>query len=182
MVSSEILSEAFVCDLQKCKGACCVEGDSGAPLEKKELGILEKNIDKIIPFLTKKGIKAINDQGVYIKDEDGDWVTPLVGNMKECAYTIFENGQAKCGIEKAHEASKIKFRKPISCHLYPIRIQRLKHYEAVNYHRWDICSAACKLGKRLRVPVYKFLKAPLIRKFGSGWYKKLQGVAEQKNW
>lgn len=182
LVSGEIISEAFVCDLQKCKGACCVQGDSGAPLEKKELTILKNNIEKIKPFLTKKGLNAIDKQGNYMKDEDGDWVTPLVNKNKECAYTVFENGMAKCGIEKAHEAGEIKFKKPISCHLYPIRIQKLKYYEAVNYHRWEVCSAACRLGKKLSVPVYKFLKEPLIRKYGSAWYKKLERVALHKNW
>ncbi|MBT8194887.1 MAG: DUF3109 family protein [Bacteroidia bacterium] len=182
LVSGEVISEAFVCDLQKCKGACCVQGESGAPLEKEELAIIKKNYKKIEPFLNDKGKNAIEKQGHYIKDEDGDWVTPLVAKDKECAYTVFEDGLAKCGIEKAYEAGEIKFKKPISCHLYPIRTQQLKSYEAVNYHRWDICSAACKLGSKLSVPVYKFLKDPLIRKYGSAWYKKLERVAKHKNW
>jgi hypothetical protein len=109
-------------------------------------------------------------------------VTPLVAKNKECAYTVFEEGMAKCGIEQAYEAGEISFKKPISCHLYPIRAQKLKYYEAVNYHRWDICSAACKLGAELKVPVYRFLKEPLIRKFGSDWYKNLERVAKHKNW
>ncbi|MBL0340327.1 MAG: DUF3109 family protein [Bacteroidetes bacterium] len=175
LVSSEIFEKKFVCDLDKCRGACCVEGDSGAPLEKEELAILEKIYPKVAPYLSEDGRKSIEKYGKYLIDSDGDYVTPLVNGELECAYTIFENGLAKCGIEKAYEDGKIKFKKPISCHLYPIRIQKLKSgTEALNYHKWDLCKAACTLGKKLEVPIYKFLKAPLIRKYGKKWFNELE--------
>jgi len=179
LVSNDILEKKFVCDLQACQGICCVEGDSGAPLEKEELHILEETFENIKPFLRPEGIKAIESQGVYIVDEDGDYVTPLVDG-KECAYTVFdENGTAACGIEKAWEAGKIDFRKPISCHLYPVRLTEYTGFTAVNYHRWDICSAACALGEKLNVPVYRFLREPLIRKFGQEWYDELELIAKE---
>ncbi len=179
LVSNDILEKKFVCDLQACRGICCVEGDSGAPLEKEELHILEEDFEKIKPFLRPEGIKAIQDQGLFVIDEDGDYVTPLVDG-KECAYTVFdENGTAACGIEKAWEAGKTGFRKPISCHLYPVRLTEYTGFTAVNYHRWDICSAACTLGEKLNVPVYRFLREPLIRKFGQEWYDELELIAKE---
>ncbi|MBL7915117.1 MAG: hypothetical protein BWY67_00798 [Bacteroidetes bacterium ADurb.Bin397] len=174
LVSDDVIGKRFVCDLEKCRGACCVEGDSGAPLEKEELAILEKIYPKVEPYLSEDGKKSIQKYGKYLIDDDGDYVTPLVNGELECAYTIFEKGVAKCGIEKAYEEGKIKFKKPISCHLYPIRIAKLKNGDALNYHKWDLCKAACSLGKKLDVPVYKFLETPLIRKYGKKWYKELQ--------
>ena len=181
IVSSDVVSKKFVCDLTACQGECCVAGASGAPLEEDELGVLEDIYDKVEPYLTKEGKKAVKKYGKYVIDSDGDYVTPLVGGDKECAYTIFEDGMAKCGIEKAWADGVVKFRKPVSCHLYPIRIDKLKSgVEAINYHKWDICSAACTLGKKLQVPVYKFLKEPLIRKYGPKWYRELELAVEQK--
>jgi hypothetical protein len=175
IISGEIISRKFVCDLEKCKGACCVEGESGAPLEEEELAVLDDIYDQVKPFLRKEGVAAIKKYGKYLVDSDGDWVTPLVNGTGECAYTIFENGVAKCGIEKAWEEGAVAFQKPISCHLYPIRINKLKSgLEALNYHKWDLCKAACALGKKLDVPVYAFLKTPLIRKYGKGWYRELE--------
>lgn len=177
IVSREIVSEEFVCNLKACKGACCVQGDSGAPLEKNELTTLEDNFENIRPYLRPEGISAIEHQGTSVKDRDGDWVTPL-RDGKECAYTIFDkDGTAKCGIEKAWTEGKTEFRKPISCHLYPIRLKKYAEFEAVNYERWTICSDACVLGKELKVPVYQFLKEPLIRKFGEAWYSALEASA-----
>jgi hypothetical protein len=113
-------------------------------------------------------------------DSDGDYVTPLVNGDLECAYTVFDNGVAKCGIEKAWEAGAISFRKPISCHLYPIRVSKLKSgAEALNYHKWELCKAACSLGKKLEVPVYKFLQGPLTRKYGKDWFAKLELAVKQ---
>jgi hypothetical protein len=179
LLSSEIVSRKFVCDLEKCKGTCCVEGESGAPLDEEELAVLDDIYDKVKPYLTKAGVAAIKKYGKYLIDSDGDWVTPLVNGDGECAYTIFENGVARCGIEKAWEEGAVKFRKPVSCHLYPIRVNRLKSgVEALNYHRWDLCSAACTLGKKLQVPVYVFLKEPLIRKYGRKWYHELELAVE----
>ena len=180
LISEDIFSEEFVCNLSKCKGACCVEGDIGAPLEKEETKILDKIYPKIKPYLTEAGIKAIEEQGTWVIDpNDGDFVTPMVEN-KECVYVTFdENGITKCGIEKAYEQGAIDWQKPISCHLYPIRAQKYSTFEALNYHEWSICSDACALGKELEVPVYKFLKTPLIRKYGEEFYKTLSEAADE---
>jgi len=179
LISLDVFSQEFVCNLSACKGACCVQGDSGAPLEKKELKELAKEFSSIRPFISEKGIKSIEQQGTSMKDKDGDWVTPL-NDGKECAYTVFESdGTAKCGIENAWRAGKTTFRKPLSCHLYPIRTKRYPTFEAVNYDRWSICSDACALGKELQVPVYKFLEEPLIRKFGEKWFDQLESAATE---
>lgn len=181
ILSDDIKEEFFVCDLNACKGACCVEGDLGAPLENDELSILSDAYSKIKPFLSKEGIEAIENQGAYILDEDGDYSTPTIGG-KECAYAIYDNNNIlKCGIEQAYNEGEITFKKPISCHLYPIRISKYDEFEALNYDQWDICSAACTLGKELGVPVYKFLKDPLIRKFGEEWYSDLVELIEKES-
>lgn len=173
VISDDIKEQFFVCDLEKCKGACCVEGDLGAPLEKDELETLDKIYQKVKPYLSKEGITEIERQGTYILDDEGDHSTPTISG-KECAYAVYgKNGVLKCGIEQAYNDGKVKFRKPISCHLYPIRITKYDHYEAINYDRWHICSPACGLGKELGVPVYKFLKEALIRKYGEAWYAEL---------
>ena len=180
LISEDIFSEEFVCNLSKCKGACCVEGDIGAPLEKEETKILDDIYEKIKPYLTREGIKAIEEQGTWeIDPSDGDFVTPMVEN-RECVYVTFdEKGITKCGIEKAYEDGVIDWQKPISCHLYPIRVQKYSTFTALNYHEWFICSDACALGKELQVPVYKFLKTPLIRKFGEDFYTMLSEAAEE---
>ncbi|WP_187477582.1 DUF3109 family protein [Amniculibacterium sp. G2-70] len=180
LISEDIFSEEFVCNLSKCKGACCVEGDIGAPLEKEETKILDDIYEKIKPYLTREGIKAIEEQGTWeIDPSDGDFVTPMVEN-RECVYVTFdEKGITKCGIEKAYEDGVIDWQKPISCHLYPIRVQKYSTFTALNYHEWSICSDACALGKELQVPVYKFLKTPLIRKFGEDFYTMLSEAAEE---
>jgi hypothetical protein len=158
LVSDDLISKEFVCNIAKCKGACCVEGEAGAPLEKEEVVFLQKNYPKIKPYLNDKGTQAIEEQGVFVKGLDGDFETPLVKG-KECAYTVFsENGTASCGIEKAHQQGAIDFQKPISCHLYPVRVQHYDKMTAVNYHAWSICSDACDLGdyvKNSRVSVCK---------------------------
>ncbi|WP_124640196.1 DUF3109 family protein [Amniculibacterium aquaticum] len=180
LISEDIFSEEFVCNLSKCKGACCVEGDIGAPLEKEETKILDDIYEKIKPYLTREGIKAIEEQGTWeIDPSDGDFVTPMVEN-RECVYVTFdEKGITKCGIEKAYEDGVIDWQKPISCHLYPIRVQKYSTFTALNYHEWSICSDACALGKELQVPVYKFLKTPLIRKFGEDFFTMLSEAAEE---
>lgn len=177
VVSEEILEEAFVCDLNACKGACCVDGNAGAPLEVPETEILDAHFQDIKPFLRPEGIKAIEAQGTFIKGSDGDWETPLV-NGKECAYTVFEDGKALCGIEAAHNAGAIGWKKPVSCHLYPVRVRHYTSLTAVNYHRWHICSPACSLGEILKVPVYRFVREALIRKFGEAWYRELEEAAK----
>lgn len=180
LISEEIFSEEFVCNLSKCKGACCVEGDVGAPLDRDETKILEEIFQKVKPYLRQEGVKALEEQGTWTVDPvDGDFVTPMV-NGEECAYVIFdENGITKCGIEKAYEDGAVAWQKPISCHLYPIRVKNYSAFTALNYDRWPICSDACTLGKELQVPVYKFLKTPLIRKYGEEFYETLTEAAAE---
>lgn len=179
IVSESIISEEFVCNISKCKGECCVSGFAGAPLEKAETKILDDLNKKILPFLSDKGRKALRDQGNYVKGDDGDWETPLIEG-RECAYTVFnKKGEAQCGIERAHSAGSINWYKPISCHLYPIRVQSYSEFKAVNYHEWSICDSACSLGSELKIPIYKFVKNALIRKFGKQWYKKLSLLAKE---
>jgi len=178
LVSDDLVEKHFVCDLNACKGACCILGDSGAPLEDGEEEILEEIYPIVEPYLTEKGKKAIKKYGKWMVDTDGDKVTPLVGGNKECAYTIFENDIAFCGIEKAHRDGKIEWQKPVSCHLYPVRISKHKKFTAVNYETWDICKPACTCGSKLKVPVYKFVKTALVRRFGSDWYKQLELAAD----
>ena len=180
VLSDDIIEKAFVCDLQKCKGACCVEGDAGAPLEEEELAILEAIYEDVAPFLTEEGRSEIEKRRVYVKDRDGDYTTPTL-HGRECAYAIYDKqGMLQCGIELAWKAGKIDYKKPISCHLYPIRIDHYDHYDALNYHRWHICSAACTLGEKLEVPVYAFLKDALIRKYGEAWFNELEKQVKER--
>lgn len=173
-ISDDIADKLFVCDIEKCKGACCVEGDLGAPLEDVELPIIHEIYEKVKPYLTPEGIAAIEQQGVYIQDFEGDYSTPTIEG-KECAYALYdEKGHLKCGIELAYNDGIIDFKKPISCHLYPIRITKYEQFHALNYDRWSICSPACSLGEQLGVPVYQFLKEPLTRAYGEEWYKQLE--------
>lgn len=176
LVSEELIENDFVCNLNACEGACCVEGEAGAPLETDEVTILEDIYQKVKPFLRPEGIQAIEKQGTSIKNEWGEFETPLV-NGNECAYVIFEGKTAKCGIEEAYNQGVVSWKKPVSCHLYPVRVKEYSSFSAVNYHRWDICSPACSLGKELQVPVYRFVKEALIRKFGETWYAELEEVA-----
>lgn len=179
LVSEDILEKKFVCDLNACKGACCVAGDSGAPLDKEELDVLDSVVEKVKPYMTKKGLKAIEKSGAYVVDGEGDFTTTLVAPGEECAFVYFdEQNIAKCAIEKAYLEKKINWQKPISCHLYPIRIKKTKTYDAVNYDRWEVCKPACSCGEKLNVPVYKFLKTPLIRKYGNKWFKQLEQAAK----
>ena len=180
LISEDIFSEEFVCNLSKCKGACCVEGDVGAPLDKDETLILERIFDQVKPYLRPQGVEAIEKQGTWVLDpSDNDYVTPMVED-KECAYVIFDDrGITKCGIEKAYEDGAVDWQKPISCHLYPIRIDEYRTFTALNYHKWEICSDACTLGKELKVPIYKFVKTPLIRKYGEEFYQTLCDAADE---
>ena len=173
IVSEEVIKKQFSCDLSKCHGDCCVEGDAGAPLDVDEISQLEDYIDRILPYMTDKGREVIKKNGVYDYDEDGELVTPLV-NDRECAFVYFENNIALCAIEKAYRDKAIPNIKPISCSLYPIRITEYKDFEAVNYHHWDICDLARIKGKKEKIAVYEFLKEPLIRKYGKDWYKTLE--------
>ena len=179
IVSEEIIENDFVCNLTACKGACCVDGNAGAPLEDRETEILVDIYADIKPFLRPEGVAVIEDLGAFVKGDDGEWETPLINNS-ECAYVTFsENGTAKCGIEEAYNQGAIKWKKPVSCHLYPVRVREYTQLTAVNYHKWEICDPACSLGAELQVPVYKFAKEALIRKFGESWYEELEQVAQE---
>ena len=179
IVSEDILEKDFMCNLAACKGACCIDGDAGAPLEKAELKILEKIFSKVKPFLRKEGLLAIEKEGLYTTNEFGEHETPLV-NGADCAYVIFDKDNvAMCAIEEAYNQREVSFKKPVSCHLYPIRIKDYNEFSAVNYHKWEICDDACSLGKELKVPVYKFVKQALIRKYGEAWYSELEDIAEK---
>jgi hypothetical protein len=180
LISDDIRDKEFVCNLEKCKGACCVEGDFGAPLEESELQVLEDIYPVVKPYLSAKGIKTIEKQGTHTIDDEGELCTPVIDG-RECVYSTYDKkGILKCGIEQAYNDGKISWKKPVSCHLYPIRVTAKKNFEALNYHKWHICSPACSLGKELQVPVYKFLKDPLIRKYGAEWYAELEKtIAEQ---
>ncbi len=179
IVSEDIIKKDFVCNLNACKGACCIEGEAGAPVTEEEVVILKEIYPKVRPFLRSEGIAAIEKHGTHIKTDLDELETPLVEG-KECAYVTFtDKGIASCGIEDAFNAGAIDFIKPISCHLYPVRVQDYSEFAAVNYHRWPICDDACALGKELKVPVYKFVKTALIRKFGENWYSELEKVASE---
>ena len=178
IISTEILTEEFCCPLDECKGECCVDGNAGAPLEIEEVDILEEEYENYKPYMTPEGIAVIEREGFMYVDTDGDYCTPLV-NDAECAYSDVENGVTLCAIEKAYRAGKVDFCKPVSCALYPIRVGDYGPYKAVNYHRWSVCKAAVLLGKKENLPVYKFLKEPLIRKFGEAWYAELESAAEE---
>ena len=178
LISEEIIDKDFVCNLSACKGACCVDGDAGAPLEESELKILMDIYPKVKPFLRPEGIKAIEEQGLFTTS-DGEHETTLIDG-KDCAYVTFdEKNTAMCVIEEAYNQGEISWKKPISCHLYPVRVEDYSEFSAVNYHKWQICDDACTLGKELQVPVYKFVKQALIRKFGEDWYAELEKVAEE---
>ena len=173
IVSFDIFEKQFECKLAECKGVCCVYGESGAPLEDDEVAILQEIYPKIKPYMTNAGITIVEQKGVFETDIDYDKTTPLIGNSEDCAYSYKENGIAFCAIEKAFTNGEINFRKPVSCHLFPIRITNHGNYDAVNYNHWDICKNSG--GK----PLYIFLKEPLIRKYGSEWYDELCIVAEE---
>lgn len=181
IVSEDIIEKDFTCNLSACKGACCVDGDAGAPLEDEEVKILQKIFPKIKPFLRHEGIEVIEKQGVFVTLEDGKLETPLVNNAN-CAYVNFDDrGVAICGIEVAYNQGEISWKKPVSCHLYPVRVKDYSEFSAVNYHKWEICNEACILGKELQIPIYKFAKEALIRKFGEDWYLELEKVAKSMN-
>lgn len=181
LVADDVVSAQFVCDLNACKGGCCVDGDCGAPLTEEETLIIEKVFSQVKPYLAPEYIAEVERQGTHVWDDEFGYVTPTVdGGICTYAYTS-ELGVVKCGIEKAWLDGKIPFQKPISCHLYPIRVTEKEGYVAVNYEpRKKLCRPACKLGKKLQVPVYKFLKQPIIRKWGEEFYEALEAVAEYR--
>jgi hypothetical protein len=171
LISDDIFTECFCCNLDVCKGCCCVEGDAGAPLDENEIRFLEEHIEIIKPYLTEKGRETIENIGVFEIAVDDTTVTPLI-NRRECTYTTFsENGTAECAIEKAFSEGTITFQKPMSCHLYPIRISKVGEGDALNYDRWKICDNARLEGHAKNIKIFQFLKNPLIRKYGKEWYE-----------
>jgi hypothetical protein len=180
LVSDQLISEQFVCDLHKCKGACCVDGDAGAPLDRKELKNIDDVFDAVLPYLNEESKAEISRQGRYVHDKEFGWVTPTI-NSKVCVYGIKDkDGIVKCGIEQAYIDGKVKWKKPVSCHLFPVISKQSSNGKTqyVNYEpREDHCKAACSLGKKLKVPVYQFLKEPLVRKFGQEFYNALDATA-----
>ena len=177
IISMDIFEKHFVCDLNACKGACCVEGDSGAPLLIEEEKILEDIYEKVKPYMREDGIDEVENQGVAVYDSDQELTTPLVNN-RECAFVTFEKGISLCSIEKAYLDGETDFKKPISCHLFPIRIKEYRDFDAINYEEIKICEPACECGSKLEMPVYTFLKEPLIRKYGADWYNELLEAAK----
>ena len=178
IVSADLLRECFACDIARCKGICCVEGNAGAPLEEDEETILESEYPHYKPYMTPEGIAAVERQGFMVVDEDGDLTTPLVDDA-QCAYTYTENGVTLCAIEKAWAEGKTPFRKPISCHLYPIRVMRFSNGTVgLNYHRWSVCAPARECGAKLGIPVYKALREPIVRRFGEEFYRALEAAEE----
>ena len=175
LISEDLFERRFVCDLSACKGACCEVGDSGAPLEAEEAKLIARHIKDIVPYMSERGRKAAEQQGTSMVDMDGELVTPLVQEYAECVYASKDaRGIWKCGIEQAHRDGRIPFNKPISCHLYPIRLTQLKFHEGLNYHQWPICEPACACGAKLEVPVFRFLKDSLVRRYGQEWYDELE--------
>ncbi len=179
IVSFDVIKEQFLCDLMSCKGICCIEGDAGAPLEPEEVEILEEILPAVWDDMTEESRAVVEKQGVSYIDEENEPVTSIV-NGAECVFTYTDaDGVCKCVIEKAYRERRIDFYKPISCHLYPIRVQRYQDFTALNYHRWSVCGGARECGRRAELPVYKFLKEPLVRRFGAEWYDQLCEAAEE---
>lgn len=185
IVSDDVVDKQFLCDLSKCKGACCVEGDGGAPLEVDEMKLIDDHFDAIHPYLSEKGRAAIVEKGRYVFEKDDEYTgygTPLIGHTGACAYVVHsEDGTAKCGIEAAWEDGKLPFQKPVSCHLYPVRVKVYEEITAVNYEVWDICSEACILGKEMKMPAFEFVKAGLIRRFGQEFYDQLKFISDHRS-
>jgi hypothetical protein len=183
-ISDDVVETQFVCDLAKCKGGCCEDGDAGAPLDDEELEIINEMYEKIKPYLTEASVKEIEQKGKYVYDREFGWVTPTLKSDNEiCVYAIREkSGMIKCAFERAYYDGIIPWKKPISCHLYPITVKKGKYgdYEMLNYEpREKLCSPGCALGEKLKVPTYEFLKEPLIRKYGQEFYDALEKVAKE---
>ncbi len=179
IISIDCLKEKFCCDLEACQGACCIEGDAGAPVELDEVAEIENALPAVWPMLSASAQAVIDKQGVVYTDEEGDLVTSIV-NGRDCVFTCYdEKGCCYCALEKAYREGKTSFYKPVSCHLYPIRLDKIGDCVALNYNRWNICKMAVLKGQQLNLPVYRFLKEPLIRRFGEVWYKELEAAVEE---
>ena len=181
IVSLDVLEKEFCCDLESCKGCCCIEGDAGAPVTDEEEKHLQDLLPLLLPEMRKEAREVVEKQGLTYLDPTGDKVTQIVDG-KDCVFARTDyNGWCYCVIERLYNTGKIDFRKPLSCHLYPIRLTEHPSFTAVEYHRWDICHSARQCGKKLHLPIYRFLKEPLIRRFGEEWYNELCLVAEEWN-
>jgi hypothetical protein len=179
ILSEDILTECFCCDIELCGGVCCVHGDSGAPLEPDDHEMLQRELPHFAPYLSPQGREVVAQQGVAVVDKDGDLVTPLVPHNEECAYAYFDDdGTCRCAIEQAYLAGKTSYRKPMSCHLYPIRVRKMGDNIALNYHRWAVCQCARDKGCAVGMPVYRFLREPIVRRFGEAFYNELKAAAE----
>lgn len=179
LISEDIIDKNFICNIEKCKGACCIEGSSGAPLELDEVSIIETHIDKIKPYMNSEGLGLLSENNFYETDSDGDLVTTCLPSG-ECVFVTYNSlGQLQCAIQNAYHKKQLDFEKPISCHLYPIRVSQVGDYKALNYNKWDICSPACELGNQHQMPIYKFLETPLKRMFGAQWYQELSALADE---
>ncbi|MDR2964089.1 MAG: DUF3109 family protein [Bacteroidales bacterium] len=178
LVSLDVIEKQFCCDIARCKGICCIEGDSGAPLTDAEVLAYQTYLPKILPFLCEENQHALRSHNVFYYDHDGEKVTTLINNA-QCAFTVLEDGVFSCAIERAYKTGVIPVQKPISCHLYPIRCRQYRDFEAVNYETWAICGDAVCKGKKEHVRVYEFLKEPLIRKYGKSWYAELEKIAKE---
>jgi len=172
IVTDEFRDAFFCCNLEKCLGACCVEGDAGAPLEEEEISLLEDYFIKIKPYMTPEGVEVVEKNGVFDYDASGNYVTPLVRD-RDCAFVYYEDNIIRCAIQKAFDEGEIHFQKPVSCHLYPVRLEEKNGFTHLKYHKWDICEPARAFGQVKGILLYKFLKEALIRKFGENWYKQL---------
>lgn len=179
-ISDDVVEKNFVCNLTACKGACCVAGDCGAPLEEAELAVLREIYPKVKPYLRPEGIRELEQTGLHTWDDEYGHVTPII-NGAICAYAVIDDqGIVGCGIEKAYRDGVISYKKPVSCHLYPIRITKYETFEAVNYDKWTVCKPACKLGNQLQVPVYRFLQEAITRKYGAEFYETLDKIARSE--
>lgn len=179
LVSLDVIEKEFCCDLETCRGCCCIEGDAGAPVSDEEVAEIEQILPILLPDMTKEARAVVEKQGISYLDPSGERVTSIV-NDKDCIFARTDhNGWCYCLIEKAYNAGKIGFKKPISCHLYPIRLTRVGNYTGVEYHRWDICHCARQLGKKKHIPLYQFLREPLVRRFGEAWYAELELTASE---
>ena len=178
LVSLEVFEVKFCCDLAACKGACCIEGDAGAPVELEEVEGLEEAAEIVQNELSRKAQKVIKRDGVVYPDATGELVTSIVDG-RDCVFTCYSDGCCFCAIDKAYREGRCQYNKPLSCHLYPIRLKKMGDYTALNYHKWGICQPALDLGEKLNLPLYKFLKEPLIRAFGQAWYDELELTASE---
>jgi len=175
LISDDILKNKFACALDKCKGGCCVKGDAGAPIETEEITLIDKNIEHIKPFMDELGLQVLKEKGFYVSQGDKHETTCAASG--ECVFVSYKNDIATCAIENAYTEGKSTFLKPISCHLYPVRVSKVGAYTTLNYHHWDICNPACENGEKLGLPVYTFLKSAIIRAFGKDFYNMLSAYA-----